>query len=672
MALLYIDRHLVHEVTSPQAFEGLRLMGRKVRRPDLTLATVDHNIPTERGRSVKASAIANEDSRIQVETLEHNTKEFGLEYWGMNNRKQGIVHIIGPEQGFTQPGNTIVCGDSHTATHGAFGALAFGIGTSEVEHVLATQTIVQTPAKNMQIEVQGTLPTGLTSKDLALHIIGRIGTAGGTGHVIEYTGAAIRALSMEARMTICNMSIEGGARAGLIAPDETTFKYLKGRPLVPKGSDWDAAVKYWKTLASDPGAKFDTSLKFDISHVHPQITWGTSPEDVVAITGRAPDPAGVAGDPATQATRQEAMARALTYMGLEAGQKMDEVPVDKVFIGSCTNGRIEDIRAVAEVAQGRKVAPGVHALVVPGSRPVLEQAQEEGLDRLLMAAGFDWREPGCSMCLAMNQDRLEPGQRCASTSNRNFEGRQGRGGRTHLMSPGMAAAAAIKGRLADVREFTVGGVGVQTRAFHTTRPARMQAFTRLEDAVAAPLPMNNMDTDMIIPKQFLKTVKRTGLGKHVFDELRFHPDGSENADFVLNHPKYRASSMLVTGRNFGCGSSREHAPWALLDFGIRCIISESFADIFYSNCFKNGILPVRLSADQVAILQKDAESGKTVSVNLETCRVVRSNGEQLAFVIDAFRRHSLLHGLDEIGQTMQHEAKIAAFENNRKKMTPWM
>ncbi|HEX2112944.1 MAG TPA: 3-isopropylmalate dehydratase large subunit, partial [Alphaproteobacteria bacterium] len=406
-------------------------------------AVADHNVPT----TDRSKGITDPESRIQVETLEANCRDFGVPYYGMSDIRQGIVHIIGPEQGFTLPGTTIVCGDSHTATHGAFGALAFGIGTSEVEHVLATQTLIQRPAKNMRITVEGDLPKGVTAKDLILAIIGKIGTAGGTGHVIEYAGDAIRKLSMEGRMTVCNMSIEAGARAGLIAPDETTFAYLKGRPLAPKGAAWEAAVAYWKTLPSDPGAKYDTEVTLKAKDIVPQVTWGTSPQDVLPITGVVPNPADVA-DP----DKRAAIERSLNYMGLMPGTKLAEVKVDRVFIGSCTNARIEDLRAAAKVAHGKKVAGHVKAMVVPGSGLVKHQAEEEGLDKIFLAAGFEWREPGCSMCLAMNADRLEPGERCASTSNRNFEGRQGRGGRTHLMSPEMAAAAAITGHLADVRE----------------------------------------------------------------------------------------------------------------------------------------------------------------------------------------------------------------------------
>ena len=443
--VLYIDRHLVHEVTSPQAFEGLRMAGRKVHRPDATLAVPDHNVPTL-GR---ANGIADPESRIQVEQLAKNAHEFGVPYFGMDDIRQGVVHVIGPEQGFTLPGTTIVCGDSHTATHGAFGALAFGIGTSEVEHVLATQTLIQKRSKNMRVTVTGTMPVGVTAKDVVLAIIGRLGTAGGTGYVVEFAGPVIEALSMEGRMTVCNMTIEAGARAGLIAADEKTFEYFKGRPLSPKGAAWEMAVAAWQDLKTDPGAKFDVELTLDGNEIVPQVTWGTSPQDVLPITGSVPSPDDFAED-----SRRHATERSLEYMGLTPRTKLSDVPVDRVFIGSCTNGRIEDMRAAAVIAKGRKVAANVtSAMVVPGSGLVKEQAEAEGLDKIFVEAGFEWREPGCSMCLAMNADRLEPGERCASTSNRNFEGRQGRGGRTHLMSPAMAAAAAIAGHLVDVREF---------------------------------------------------------------------------------------------------------------------------------------------------------------------------------------------------------------------------
>lgn len=442
--LLYIDRHLVHEVTSPQAFEGLRTAHRNVRAPQKTLAVVDHNVPTTPDR---VEGIKNEESRIQVEALAANALEFGVEYYNEKDKRQGIVHIVGPEQGFTLPGMTIVCGDSHTSTHGAFGALAHGIGTSEVEHVLATQTLIQSKAKNMLVQVDGKLPEGVTAKDIILAIIGEIGTAGGTGHVIEFAGEAIRELSMEGRMTVCNMTIEGGARAGLIAPDEKTFEYIKNRPRAPKGAAWDQAVAYWKTLHSEEGAHFDKIVKLDAANLPPIVSWGSSPEDVISVTGVVPDPADMPEN--KRASKQ----RALDYMGLKPGTPITDISIDRVFIGSCTNGRIEDLRAAAKVVEGRKVAATVNAMVVPGSGLVKEQAEAEGLDKIFLDAGFEWREPGCSMCLAMNDDRLKPEERCASTSNRNFEGRQGFKGRTHLVSPAMAAAAAIAGHFVDIREW---------------------------------------------------------------------------------------------------------------------------------------------------------------------------------------------------------------------------
>ena len=442
--LLYIDRHLVHEVTSPQAFEGLRMTGRKVRRPEKTLAVVDHNVPT----TDRSHGIDDPESALQVQTLADNAAEFGIEYYSELDHRQGVVHIVGPEQGFTLPGMTIVCGDSHTSTHGAFGALAHGIGTSEVEHVLATQTLIQKKAKNMLVQVDGKLPEGVTAKDIILAIIGEIGTAGGTGYVMEYAGEAISSLSMEGRMTICNMSIEGGARAGLIAPDETTFAYIQGRPKSPKGEALERAISYWKTLHTDEGAHFDKVVKLDAANLPPIVTWGSSPEDVISVTGVVPNP----DDIADENTRKSKW-RALEYMGLTPGTKMTDIPVDVVFIGSCTNGRIEDLRAAAAMIGSGKVKDGVKAMVVPGSGLVKEQAEAEGLDKVFKAAGFEWREPGCSMCLAMNADKLQPGERCASTSNRNFEGRQGFKGRTHLVSPAMAAAAAIAGHFVDIREW---------------------------------------------------------------------------------------------------------------------------------------------------------------------------------------------------------------------------
>ncbi|HXW69968.1 MAG TPA: 3-isopropylmalate dehydratase large subunit [Methylocella sp.] len=443
-SLIYIDRHLVHEVTSPQAFEGLRLGRRPVRAPKKTLAVVDHNVPT----TDRSKGISDPESRVQVEQLAANAREFDIEYYNERDLRQGIVHIIGPEQGFTLPGTTVVCGDSHTSTHGAFGALAHGIGTSEVEHVLATQTLIQTKAKNMRITVDGGLGEGISAKDIILAIIGEIGTAGGTGHVIEYAGEAIRALSMEGRMTVCNMTIEAGARAGMIAPDHKTFAYLKGRPRAPQSSAWDEALRYWETLSSDEGAFFDREIRLDAQNLPPLVTWGTSPQDVVSITGTVPTL-----DEAASETQRASRTRALNYMGLKGGEKITDIRIDRVFIGSCTNGRIEDLRAAAKMVAGKRVAESVSAMVVPGSGLVKQQAEAEGLDATFLAAGFEWREPGCSMCLAMNPDRLAPGERCASTSNRNFEGRQGFKGRTHLVSPAMAAAAAIAGHFVDIRDW---------------------------------------------------------------------------------------------------------------------------------------------------------------------------------------------------------------------------
>ncbi len=443
-ALLFVDRHLIHEVTSPQAFEGIRNSKRKIRQPNLTLAVADHNVPT----TDRSKGISDQDSKIQVDTLVKNCKEFGIQIFGMNDKRQGIVHIIGPEQGFTQPGTVIVCGDSHTATHGAFGALAFGIGTSEVEHVLATQTLIQKKAKNFRINVNGKLPLGVTSKDVILQIIGKIGTAGGTGYVIEYAGNLISSLSVEQRMTVCNMSIEGGARAGLIAPDQKIFDYLKNKPMSPKNNNWDKAIDYWRSLKTDSGANFDKEVSLNAEEIKPMVTWGTSPQDVVAIDEKIPNP-----ENEKDIDKKNSIERSLKYMGLKPDTFIKDIKIDKVFIGSCTNGRIEDLREVAKIIKDKKKATHVHAMIVPGSGLVKEQAEQEGLDKIFIASGFEWREPGCSMCLAMNADKLKPQERCASTSNRNFEGRQGREGRTHLVSPAMAAAAAISGNFEDVRKY---------------------------------------------------------------------------------------------------------------------------------------------------------------------------------------------------------------------------
>ncbi|KAL4265621.1 3-isopropylmalate dehydratase [Pleurotus pulmonarius] len=709
LALIYIDRHLVHEVTSPQAFEGLRNAGRPVRRPDCTLATVDHNIPTVSRKNFTSveTFIAEPDSRAQCAALEENVKEFGLTYFGMKDRRQGIVHIIGPEQGFTLPGITCVCGDSHTSTHGAFGSLAFGIGTSEVEHVLATQTLLQKKGKNMRITVDGELHEGVTSKDVILHIIGVIGTAGGTGCVIEYAGSVFRGFSMEARMSVCNMSIEAGARAGMVAPDEITFEYLKNRPLVPKGEAWDRAVAYWKSLRTDEGAKFDIEVNIPASDIVPTVTWGTSPQDVVPITGAVPDPATM-----TDTVKRQSAERSLAYMGLKPNTPMQEIPVDKVFIGSCTNSRIEDLRSAAKVVLAAgvdaQVAPNVQAMVVPGSGIIKQHAEAEGLDVIFKRAGFDWREAGCSMCLGMNPDQLAPGERCASTSNRNFEGRQGSGGRTHLLSPAMAAAAAMTGKLTDVRKFLGGEGQVNVGAAPKMKllnvrellndpvlapptpeervepassvplppkeaPSSVEKFNIVK-GIAAPLHIENVDTDMIIPKQFLKTLKRTGLANALFYTLRKDPHTGKETDFVLNRKPYDKAKILVcTGKNFGCGSSREHAPWSLNDFGIRCIIAPSFADIFRNNSMQNGMLPVALSQEDCRALAEDAEAGLELEVDLEKEEVRRPNGKApIPFQTDPFRRHCLLNGLDDIALTLQRGTSIDEFEQRRSEIWPWL
>ena len=622
----------------------------------------------------------------------------------MDDNRQGIVHIIGPEQGFTLPGTTVVCGDSHTSTHGAFGALAFGIGTSEVEHVLATQTLITKRSKNMRIQVDGQLPPGVTSKDVILHIIGVIGTAGGTGCVIEFCGSVVRGLSMEARMSMCNMSIEAGARAGMVAPDETTFEYLKGRPLAPKfnSAEWKKAVKYWSDLKSDDGASYDKNVFLDGKDIIPTVTWGTSPQDVVPITGIVPGP-----DDFTDDTRKASCKRSLEYMGLTAGTPMKDVVLDKVFIGSCTNSRMEDLRNAAKVVRGKKVASNIkRAMVVPGSGLVKRQAESEGLDKIFTDAGFEWREAGCSMCLGMNPDILSPKERCASTSNRNFEGRQGAGGRTHLMSPAMAAAAATVGKLADVREHVSTSPVLKPQAKVDVEPEHEEVATdeeleRIMDlpaddqphantaggsstglpkftvykGVAAPMDRANVDTDAIIPKQFLKTIKRTGLGSALFNDLRYLPDGKENPDFILNQGVYRnAKVLVVTGANFGCGSSREHAPWALLDFGIKCIIAPSYADIFFNNTFKNGMLPIAISDEPTLHkIAAEARAGHEIEVDLVNQEIRDAHGNKLAhFDVEPFRKHCLVNGLDDIGLTLQYEGKIRSFENKRTLDTPWL
>ncbi|KAK4139944.1 aconitase family-domain-containing protein [Dichotomopilus funicola] len=701
--LLYIDRHLVHEVSSPQAFAGLKAQDRPVRRPELTLATCDHNVPTTpRPRVMKVA-----QAKLQVETLARNVKIHNIPYLGLNSTSQGIVHVIGPELGFTLPGTTVVCGDSHTSTHGAFGCLAFGIGTSEVEHVLATQTVVTTRWKSMRVWVTGELAHGVGSKDLMLYIIGQIGTAAGTGAAIEFAGPTIESLTMEARMSLCNMAIEAGARAGLIAPDETTFAYLQGRPLVPENEGWEQATAYWRTLQSDPDAVFDRQWNIDATNVAPIVSWGTSPEQVTPITGIVPSPEDFQDPSKADSCRQ-----ALKYMGLEPGTKMTDITIDKIFIGSCTNSRLSDLRAAASILLGRHIAPTIKAAyVVPGSGVVKKQAEAEGLDKIFTAAGFEWREAGCSMCVGLNEDQLDAYERSASTSNRNFENRQGTAGRTHLMSPVMAAAAAIDGRLSDARKY-LGGAAVapetgilqelptypQNVEPEDTNTSEQQGtadntnddddtiaagpFTSVSGLVA-PLDRANVDTDCILPKQFCTTIVRRGLRDGLFHNLRWRPDGSVDDTFVLNRAPYapnpgqdvgRASILLCTGPNFGCGSSREHAVWALLDYGIRVVLATSFGDIFYGNSFKNGLLPALVSAEDIPLLQAEAEAGHELEVVLATQQIRRvATGEEIArFEVDKGLKEMLLAGVDEIGLSLRRAEDIARYEAARGEARPWL
>ncbi|KAL5447117.1 hypothetical protein PMIN06_007579 [Paraphaeosphaeria minitans] len=758
--LLYIDRHLIHEVTSPQAFEGLDKKGRSVRRPELTLATSDHNVPTsERPRGVKASTyLTREDSRIQVQKLERNVKRHHIPYFGLRSKRQGIVHVIGPELGFTLPGNTIVCGDSHTSTHGAFGALAHGIGTSEVEHVLATQTLVAVKSRNMNVVVRGRLADGVTSKDLMLYIIGSIGTAGGTGTVIEFSGPVIEDLTMESRMSLCNMSIEAGARAGLIAPDEETFAYVKRREMAPRET-WDMAEAYWKTLRTEAGALFDKVVEINANDVTPTITWGTSPEQVIPINGVVPAPSDFS-DP----VKKESCRLALAYMGLTPGMKVADIAVDKVFIGSCTNARIEDFRAAAQILRGHTVAPNVKlALAVPGSGLVKRAAEDEGIDIIFKRAGFHWREAGCSMCVGLNEDSLAPTERCASTSNRNFESRQGTAGRTHLVSPVVAAATAIKGTLAAASQITklaepasrsqhvdvdvdvdaayssdsetlsedsssqsslissseysetptkvkrvwtavkkpvtehgdsmdqaypgyygqrAGGRSSSVSGCEHPKQAVEQVAqpatnnSRFEDNIngsVAIIKRANIDTDAIFPKQFCTTTGRTGLGHALFSNLRYNPDGSPRPSFFLNRPESRnASILLATGPNFGCGSSREHAVWALQDFGFRCVIAPSFADIFYNNAFKNGLLLAQVNADVVERIVTESNVGHSVKINLEQQTLQNDQNADIGqFEIPERRKQELLSGIGEIEATLAFYAQIKLYEELRRQMSPW-
>ncbi len=618
------------------------MAGRGVRRPDLTVATADHNVPTENIDQPVQDPI----SAKQLEVLAANTAEFGITHYGMGDPNQGIVHVIGPEQGRTLPGMTIVCGDSHTSTHGAFGALAFGIGTSEVEHVLATQTLPQQRPGTMAVTVSGELPAGATAKDVILAIIGRIGTGGGIGSVIEYRGDTIAGLSMEGRMTICNMSIEAGAKAGLIAPDEVTFAYLEGRAHAPKGAAWEAALDDWRSLPTDDGAAFGKEVHLDAADIAPHVSWGTNPAQVVPLAGTIPSP-----DQFADANERESAARALEYMGLTAGTAVRDVGVDTVFIGSCTNSRIEDLRAAAAVAEGRQVKDGVRTLVVPGSFAVKRQAEAEGLDRVFTAAGFDWREPGCSMCLAMNPDKLAPGERAASTSNRNFEGRQGRGGRTHLVSPAVAAATAIAGHF----------------ALPTDLEDALMDAVQIVQGTAMPLDRSDVDTDQIIPAEWLKRVERTGFGKGLFASWR------DDRSFVLNDERFAGASILIAGPNFGTGSSREHAVWAIMDYGFQAVISPRFADIFRNNCTKNGLVPVVVPPEVADQLLQAVETDPTLELVVDVDRRTLSApaiGLEVEFPLEDSVRERFLEGLDDIGITLRTEDAISDFEATRPTWLP--
>ncbi|EKG19296.1 Peptidyl-prolyl cis-trans isomerase cyclophilin-type [Macrophomina phaseolina MS6] len=702
--LLYIDRHLIYECTSPQAFNGLRAKKRAVRRPDLTLATSDHTVPTaSRANCTSTRAYISDASALtQVLTLSRNARDHHIPYLPLSSPHQGIVHVLGPDLGFTQPGLTLVCGDSHTSTHGAFGTLAFGIGTSDVEHVLATQTLPTTRARTMRVTVANRLRAHVAAKDLVLAIIREVGTAGGTGAAIEFAGAGVAALGMEERMALCNMAIEAGARTGLVAPDGVTEAYLRWRVACPAPGTraWREACRHWRSLRSDEGALFDREVWIDAAGVEPMVTWGTSPEQVAPVAG------GVV--PAEDAGR----ARALRYMGLTPGARLSGLPVDVVFIGSCTNSRLADLRAAADVLRSvplarRAVAPNVRrALVVPGSGVVKRAAEAEGLHEVFLEAGFEWREPGCSMCCGLNGDDLRPGERCASTSNRNFENRQGTGGRTHLVSPAMAAAAAIMGHLCDVRD--VVGVSDYDGGEQRAKPGRditleldwnlpsgwdeeVEELQRQEDqqpsanagcgavssfthvtGIPAPLNRANIDTDTILPVSFCKTVQRSGAG--LFHKLRYLPaSNDQDPAFVLNQQPYRSATVLVAGPNFGCGSSREHAVWALQGFGFKCVVAPSFADIFYNNAFKNGLLPVRVpDSKAMARVLAEAEQARPVTVDLLAQEIRDERGQVIAdFAVEEHRRRRLIDGVDDIAATLHMETEIARFEKQRRENLPW-
>ena len=652
--VLYIDRQYIHEVTSPQAFEGLHSRGAKVFRPAQVTASPDHNIPTQN----QHLPVQDLQSARQLSMLENNCTEHGITIFKVGTPKNGIIHVVGPETGLTQPGMTIVCGDSHTSTHGAMGCVAFGIGTSEVEMVLASQCVLQSKPKTMRINVEGQLNPGVCSKDIILYLISKLGTGGGTGHFIEFAGSAIRSLSMEARMTICNMSIEMGARGGMIAPDETTFAYLKGREYAPQGTEWDKSVAQWKQLYSDPDAIFDKEVTFDAADIYPMITYGTNTGMGIALTHSIPEVSEI------EETSRPSFLKALEYMDFKPGEKLLGKPVDYVFVGSCTNGRIEDLRVFADYVKGKQKAAGVTAWIVPGSKQVEKQAIDEGIRDTLEAAGFELRQPGCSACLAMNDDKIPAGKYCVSTSNRNFEGRQGPGARTLLAGPLVAAACAIHGIITVPDSLQLSNS--VTQQLSNSFQLMINQFTTLT-STAIPLKIENVDTDQIIPARFLKATTREGFGKQLFFDWRYDAQGNPKTDFVLNSPDY-TGEILIAGKNFGCGSSREHAAWAIYGAGFKVVISSFFADIFRNNALNNGLLPVQVSESFLAKLFQVVRSAPstTVSIDLERQTVtLTATGEQELFEISPYKKECLLKGYDDVDYLMSIHHKIEAFEKTR-------